>query len=88
MNVFPDFSGVGGANDLRAIIGALLMFVLIAAVLMLIVSAIIWAIAASTGNYQTATKARAGVFVAVAAAMLAGAGVAWVNFLIGVGAQL
>lgn len=88
MNVFPDFSGVGGANDLRAIIGALLMFVLIAAVLMLIVSAIIWAIAASTGNYQTATKARAGIFVAVAAAALAGAGVAWVNFLIGVGAQL
>lgn len=88
MNVFPDFSGVGGANDLRSIIGALLMFVLIAAVLMLIISAIIWAIAASTGNYQTSTKARAGVFVAVAAAALAGAGVAWVNFLIGVGARL
>lgn len=88
MNVFPDFSGVGGADDLRAIIGALLMFVLIAAVLMLIVTAIIWATAASTGNYQTATKARAGVFVAVAAAALAGAGVAWVNFLINVGARL
>lgn len=88
MNVFPDFGGVGAANDLRAIIGALLMFVLIAAVLMLIVSAIIWAIAASTGNFQAATKARIGVFVGIGAAALAGAGVAWVNFLIGIGEQL
>ena len=29
MDVFPDFGGDGGASDLRAIVGALLMFVLI-----------------------------------------------------------
>ncbi len=57
MDVFPDFGGVGGAGDLRAIVGALLMFVLIIAVLMLIVCAIVWAIASSSGNYQAATKA-------------------------------
>lgn len=43
MDVFPDFGGVGATSDLRSVIGALLMFVLIIAVLMLIVSAIIWA---------------------------------------------
>ena len=75
MDVFPDFGGVGGAADLRAIVGALLMFVLVTAVLMLIVCAIIWAIASSSGNYQAATKARTGLFVAVGAAALAGAGV-------------
>jgi hypothetical protein len=63
MDVFPDFGGVGGAADLRAIVGALLMFVLVTAVLMLIVCAIIWAIASSSGNYQAATKARTGLFL-------------------------
>ena len=49
MGVFPDFDGLGGIGDLRAVIGALLTFVLIVAVLMLIVSAIVWAIAAANG---------------------------------------
>jgi len=88
MDVFPDFGGVGGATGLRTIVGALLMFVLIVAVLMLIVCAIMWAIASSNGNYQAATRARVGLFVASGAAALAGAGVAWVNFLLGVGSLL
>ncbi len=88
MGVFPDFGGVGAADDLRTVIGALLMFVLIVAVLMLIVSAIIWAIASSTGNAHAAIKARLGAWVALGTAALAGAGVAWVNFLLGVGEQL
>ena len=88
MDVFPDFGGVGGAGQLRSIVGALLMFVLIVAVLMLIVSAIVWAIASAHGNYQAAGKARAGLWVSVGAAALAGAGVAWVNFLLDVGTRL
>ncbi|MCC6855304.1 MAG: hypothetical protein IT189_04510 [Microbacteriaceae bacterium] len=88
MDVFPDFGSVGGASDLRMVVGALLMFVLIIAVLMLIVSAIVWAISSSTGNHHTATKARVGVWVALGTAALAGAGVAWVNFLLGVGENL
>lgn len=88
MDVFPDFSGVGGASDLRAVVGALLMFVLIIAVLMLIVCAIIWAIASANGNYHAATQARAGLWVALGAAVLAGAAVAWLNFLLDVGTQL
>ena len=86
--VFPDFGGVGADNELRAVIGALLMFVLIIAVLMLIVSAIIWAIATANGNYASAGKARTGVLVALGAAALAGGGVAWMNWLIDLGRQL
>ena len=86
--VFPDFGGVGAAEDLRVVIGALLMFVLIIAVLMLIVSAIVWAIASAHGNYSTASKGRVGVLVSVGAAALAGAGVAWMNWLINLGQQL
>jgi len=88
MNVFPDFGAVGGAGDLRAIVGALLMYVLVFAVLAILICAATWAIASTSGNYQSATRARAGLLVAVGAAALAGTGVAWMNFLIGVGQQL
>ncbi len=88
MDVFPDFGGVGAAGDLRAVIGALLMFVLIIAVLMLIVSAICWAVAAAHGNYSAAAKGRVGVLVALGAAALTGGGVAWMNWLIALGQRL
>ncbi len=87
MHVFPDFGGVGASGDLRAVVGALLTIVLAAAVLMLVVCSVGWALAASSGNYHAATKARAGVWVSVGAAVLAGAGVAWANFLLDVGSR-
>ena len=31
MGIFPDFNGLGGIGDLRAVVGALLTFVLIIA---------------------------------------------------------
>jgi len=55
---------------------------------MLIVSAIIWAISASSGNYSAAAKGRVGVLVALGAAVLAGGGVAWMNWLIALGQRL
>ena len=88
MNVFPDFGGLGGIGDLRAVVGALLTFVLIVGVLVLIVSAIIWAIATAHGNYATASKGRTGVLVSLGAAVLAGAGVTWMNWLLNLGQQL
>ena len=88
MDVFPNFDGLAGIGDLKQVVGALFMFVLIIAVLMVIVSAICWAIAASHGNYSAAAKGRVGVLVAVGAATLAGGGVAWMNWLISVGQQL
>jgi hypothetical protein len=88
MNVFPDFGGVGGTAELRSIVGALMMFVLITAVLMLIISAIVWAVASAHGNHQAASKARTGLWVSFGAAALAGAGVAWLNFLLDIGSRL
>ena len=88
MGIFPDFNGLGGIGDLRTVVGALLTFVLIIAVLMLIISAIVWAIASAHGNYATASKGRIGVLVAVGAAILAGGGVAWMNWLIALGQRL
>lgn len=88
MNVFPDFNGLTGIGDLKQVVGALFMFVLIIAVLMLIVSAIVWAVSTSHGNYSAASKGRVGVLVALGGATLAGGGVAWMNWLISVGHQL
>ncbi|ALN13901.1 DUF6112 family protein [Acidipropionibacterium acidipropionici] len=88
MDVFPNFDGLGGIGDLREVVGALLTIVLIVAVHMLIVSAIIWAIASANGNLAAASKARAGVLVALGAAVLAGGGVAWMNWLMHLGEQL
>lgn len=88
MDVFPDFEGMSGIADLRAVVGALLTFVLIIAVLMLIVCAIVWAIATANGNHTTATKARIGAWTALGATVLAGGGVAWMNWLINLGQQL
>lgn len=87
-DVFPDFGGVGGTSDLSSIVGALLTVVLIVAVLMLLVCAITWALSSANGNYSAAGKARSGLFVAIGAAALAGAGVAWMNFLINLGTGL
>lgn len=88
MNVFPDFDGLGGIGDLKVVIGAMLTIILVVAVLMIIVSAILWAVASSSGNPGLASKGRTGVFVAVGAAALAGCGVAWINWLIDLGGQL
>jgi len=88
MDVFPDFGAVGGQAELRAIVGALLTIVLITAVLMLVISATVWAISSANGNISSAVRARTGFLVSIGAAALAGLGVTWINFLLGVGAGI
>ena len=88
MNVFPDFGAVGASGEFASVIGALLTYVLIGAVLTLLVSATIWAIASHTGNPYTAQKARVGVFVALGGAAVTGGALAWANWLLDVGATL
>lgn len=86
--VYPDLGAGAGAAALREIVGALLMTSLVVAVLVIVACAATWAIASGTGNHRVATRARLGVLVACGAAMLAGAGVAIVNFLLRVGAGI
>ena len=86
--VGPNFGAVGGAGALRVIVGALLTYGLIIAVLMLVISATTWAIASSSGSWHTAQKAKLGCFVAVGGATLTGAALAWANWLLDIGAHL
>ncbi len=86
--VGPDFGAVGGSSQLRQIVGALLTYGLIVAVLMVVVCAATWGIASANGSWQAAGKAKVGLFVALGGAALAGAAIAWANWLIDVGASL
>lgn len=86
--VHPNVNGVGGAAQLKAVIGALMMIVLIAAVLMIVVCSAAWAVSSSHGNYHAAAKARTGLLVAIGAAALDGAAITWMNFLLHIGLTL
>lgn len=84
----PNFGAIGGTEHLSAIIGALLTYGLIIAVLMLVISATTWAIASNSGSWHTAQKAKVGCFVAIGGATLTGGALAWANWLLDVGAHL
>ena len=84
----PDFGAVGGDAELGAIVGALLTYGLLCAVLMLVVCSTTWAVASSSGHWQTAQKSKTGMMVALAGATLTGGSLAWANWLLGVGAHL
>jgi hypothetical protein len=87
-SVGPDFGAVDGSSELRRIVGALLTYGLLVAVLMLIVCATGWAIGSANGSWQTASKAKTGLLVALFGAVLTGGALAWANWLLDVGAQL
>lgn len=86
--VGPDFGAVTGAGELRAIVGALLTYGLIIAVLMLVICSATWALASHSGSWHTAQKAKVGMFVALGGATLTGAVLTWANWLLDLGAHL
>jgi len=85
--VTPDFSAVNGTG-LASIVGALLTIVLVVAVAAMIAAAIMWMVGQATGSWQATRRGRVGVLVAAGAAVLAGGGVAWMNFLLTTGAGM
>ncbi|TYL51693.1 hypothetical protein FXB39_07860 [Nocardioides sp. BGMRC 2183] len=84
----PNFDAVGGSADLREIVGALLTFGLLISVLMLVVCSACWAIASAAGSWQTATRAKVGLLVALGGAVLLGGLLIWANWLLDLGASL
>lgn len=87
-DVAPDFGAVNDVTELSEVVGALMTVTLIVAVLMLIVSAVIWAIAHTTGNYQNIARGKAGVLVAIGGGICAGGALAWLRFLLDTGGTL
>jgi hypothetical protein len=87
-SVGPDFGAVAGSSELRRMVGPLLTYGLLVAVLMLIVCGAGWAISSANGNWQSASKAKTGLVVALFGAVLTGGALAWANWLLDVGASL
>jgi hypothetical protein len=85
--VFPDLDALGD-SALAGVVGSLLTLTLVIACLMLLISAIAWAVCHSAGNVHGASRARLGVWVSLGGAILAGGGNAWLSFLIGLGPSL
>jgi len=75
--VGPDFGAVGGSGQLRAIVGALLTYGLIVAVLMVVTCGATWAVASSSGSWQAASKAKTRLFVSLGGAARTGGALAW-----------
>lgn len=86
--VHPDLGAVADASELRRVVGALLTYGLLTSVLMLIACAAAWAIASSRGSWHAADKAKTGLVVSLAGAVLVGGALAWANWLIGIGNQI
>jgi hypothetical protein len=86
--VGPDFGAVGRAGDLQKVVGALLTYCLVIAVLMVILCAATWAIGSAQGSWQTASKAKSGLFVALGGAVLSGSSLVWANWLMSIGTSL
>lgn len=84
----PDFGAVTNGTDLDRIVGALLTYGLVFAVLTLIVCAAGWALGSATGSWQTASRAKAGVFAALAGSVLLGGALGWANWLLDLGTSL
>jgi threonine/homoserine efflux transporter RhtA len=87
VGVGPDFGAVTGSR-LYPIIGAVLTVALVVAVAILVICAFLWPIASASGNWQATSKARAGVLISVAGAVLTGGALAWTNWLIDLGNTL
>ena len=86
--VAPDFSALASDEKLARMIGALMTVALLVAVIVLIASAVTWAIASNAGSWHMAQRAKAGVLVALGGAVLAGGALAWANWLLGAGFSL
>ena len=88
IHISPNRDGLPGIAALESIVGALLTFVLIAAVAGIAISAIAWAIGSHSGNPHVAGKGKSGVVIALVAAFLIGGANVLVNFFNDQGSNL
>ncbi|MCR1785914.1 hypothetical protein KVF89_25490 [Nocardioides carbamazepini] len=84
----PDFSAVAQAPAFGHVVGALVTYGLVTAVLMVVFCATTWVIASAGGSWHLASKARAGLLVALLGSILTGAALGWGNWLLDLGASL
>lgn len=86
--VSANTDGLPGLEVLRRIAGALLTWGLVACVVGLVVSVIVWAVGHHNGSYANASTGKVGVLVAMGGAVLIGGANAIIAFFAALGAQI
>lgn len=86
--VFPDLGAVASAETLRHIVGALLTFGLLTALLTLISCSAAWSIATAAGSWDGAAKAKRGLLVGLGGTAVLGAAIPLANWLLDLGSRL
>jgi hypothetical protein len=87
-DVSPNTTGLPGINTMSNIVGALLTIGLISCVAGLVLAAIVWAIGSHSSNPNLASRGKAGVLVALVAAILIGGANVLVDFFVTTGKGL
>ena len=86
--VSPNGSGLPGLAVVRQIAGALLTWGLVACVVGVVISVIVWAIGQHFGSYAGTSTGKAGVLVSMGGAVLIGGANSIVAFFSALGAQI
>ncbi|HRY09581.1 MAG TPA: DUF6112 family protein [Candidatus Nanopelagicales bacterium] len=88
IDISPNSNGLPGLSSAERIVGALLMFGLVAAVAGVALSAMVWAIGSHSSNPHVAGRGKTGVLVSLAASMVIGAANTLVTFFNNAGAAV
>jgi hypothetical protein len=80
VSVNPNPSDLPGGQVIQQLIDGLAGWALFASLAALLVSAIVWALGANSGNYHAAGRGKTGVLVSAVTALLVGAAPALINF--------
>lgn len=87
-DISPNTTGLPGISELQSIVGALLTVGLIACLAGLVLAAIVWAVGHHSANPSLAGRGKAGVVVALLAAILVGGANVLVDFFVHAGSTL
>jgi hypothetical protein len=87
-DIAPNSTGLPGISSLSQIVGALLTVGLIACLAGLVLAAIFWAVGHHSANPSVAARGKAGVLVAMVAAVLVGGANVLVDFFVHAGGAL
>ena len=83
--ITPSEGAIPGSSQMQQVIGGMMWWGLLLAAAALIISAVIWAFGANSQNSQQATAGKRGVLIAVGAAIIIGAGQAFIQWAFNLG---
>jgi hypothetical protein len=88
VDVNPNPSDLPGERVIQQLLDGLAGWALFGALAALLISALVWALGANSGNYHAANKGKTGVLVSGVTALLVGAAPALINFFSNLGSRV